>query len=57
MITLVMTLCLLSNPNYCVEERVRGLTPHQCLWQAQIEAAKHTKYWLKGWRCGKGEEA
>ena len=57
MIPLVLTICLLSDPSVCREEKPPiDLTPVQCTIMGQMAAqeylADHPKWTLRGWRCG-----
>lgn len=58
MVELVLTFCLLTNANSCIEQRPvfeEGLTSMSCLMLAQQIGAKylaeHQAYRFSSWRC------
>ncbi len=59
MLELVVSVCLLSDPNKCKDVSLvymaEGMTPMQCLMQSPAEIAKwsesHPNYFAKRWSC------
>jgi hypothetical protein len=58
MLELVITVCLLSNPNFCRDQKIlmdQPISPFQCIMQAQGSIAEwgssHPKWFVQRWTC------
>lgn len=62
MVTLILTICLASDPSVCREERppVEITEPMDCIINAQVYAAEwvldHPRWKLHGWKCEMGKK-
>ena len=65
MIELVISVCMLSQPEHCKDVHLtysdQNLTPYQCVMRGQPEMAKwiesHPKWRIHKWRCGRARTA
>ena len=62
MISIIISACLISNPNVCKDYRVplaSNVDAKGCLFQAQPHLPKwaeaHPKWAIKSWRCASGD--
>lgn len=61
MVEIVLSLCLISNPETCKNVNLtfmaENVTPHQCMFNGQAEIAKylqgHPRWQVKKWSCGR----
>ena len=62
MIAIVISACLVANPNVCKDYRVPladGVNSQRCLLEAQPHlprwAEAHPRWQIKSWRCARGD--